>query len=43
MRRRVIWIHPDQAEEAIDVPLNDEAMPVLRDQIGKHLSYVFFL
>jgi integrase len=43
MRRRVAWIHPDQAkaETAIGVPLNDEAISVLREQLGKHDAYVF--
>jgi integrase len=43
MRRSVAWIHPDQAkaEKAIGVPLNDEAISVLRNQIGKHHTYVF--
>lgn len=34
LRRRVAWIHADQAkaEEPIGVPLNDEAMAVLRER-----------
>lgn len=41
--RKCAWIHPDQAKtrKAIAVPLNDEAIAVLRRQIGKHLHRVF--
>jgi len=37
------WIHPDQAKtrKAIAVPLNADAINVLRGQLGKHLEYVF--
>ena len=43
MQRRVAWIHPDQAKarKAIPVPLNDEAVEVIRRQIGKHHAAVF--
>jgi integrase len=43
MQRRVAWIHPDQAKarQAIGVPLNDEAVAVIRRQIGKHQVRVF--
>jgi len=43
MQRRCAWIHADQAkaEKAIGVPLNDEALAVIRQQIGKHDTYVF--
>lgn len=36
--RRTAWVHADEAKggEAIGVPLNDEAMSVLRDEQGKH-------
>jgi integrase len=36
MQRRCAWIHADQAkaEKAIGVPLNDEALTVIRQQIG---------
>ncbi|MSQ74013.1 MAG: site-specific integrase [Betaproteobacteria bacterium] len=39
----VAWIHPDQAKarKAIAVPLNSEAMAVVRKQIGKHPRHVF--
>ncbi len=41
--RRVAWIHPDQAKarKAIAVPLNAEAILLIRNQIGKHELYVF--
>jgi integrase len=43
LERRTAWIHADEAKgrEAIGVPLNDEAMAVLRDEQGKHPSAVF--
>lgn len=43
MQRRVAWIHPDQAKgkKAIGIPLNDEAINVIRSQIGKHTRFVF--
>ena len=43
LSRRVAWIHPDQAKarKAIAVPLNAEAMVVLRRQVGRHPVYVF--
>lgn len=43
LQRRVAWIHPDQAKagKAIGVPLNDEAISIIRAQIGKHQRYVF--
>lgn len=42
-QRRCAWIHADQAkaEKAIGVPLNDEALAVIRLQIGKHDTHVF--
>ena len=38
MDRRTAWVHADEAKggEAIGVPLNDEAMAVLREEKGKH-------
>ena len=41
--RRVAWIHPDQAKarRAIPVPLNAEAVLLIRRQIGKHATHVF--
>lgn len=43
MQRRIAWIHADQAKsgKTIRVPLNDDAIAVLRQQIGKHTSRVF--
>jgi integrase len=43
MRRRVAWIHPDQAKgrSAIAVPLSPAALTVLRKQLGKHEEWVF--
>jgi integrase len=41
--RRLAWIHPDQAQarKAIAVPLNAEAVLIVRRQIGKHPTHVF--
>ncbi len=43
LQRRVAWVHADQAKsgKAISVPLSDEAVKVLRGQIGKHDRWVF--
>jgi integrase len=43
MARQVAWIHPDQAKagRAIAVPLNQDALAVLRRQLGRHAQYVF--
>lgn len=43
MKRALCWIHPDQAKggKAIGVPLNQEALSVLRKQIGNHEQRVF--
>jgi integrase len=43
LTRRTAWIHPDQAKvrKAIAVPLSADAVIVLRDQMGKHLTHVF--
>ena len=43
VRRSVAWIHPDQAKarKAIPVPLNTDAMALIRSQIGKHMTHVF--
>jgi integrase len=40
---RRAWIHPDQAKarKPIGVPLNDEAIALLRKQIGQHETFVF--
>jgi integrase len=41
--RRLAWIHPDQAKarKAIAVPLNADAVLVIRAQIGRHPTHVF--
>lgn len=41
--RKVAWIHPDQAKarKAIPVPLNAEAVNMIRAQLGRHPTHVF--
>ena len=43
LERRCAWVHPDQSKtrRAIAVPLNAEAVAVLRAQTGLHREYVF--
>lgn len=43
LKRRVAWIHADQAKsrKAIGIPLSDDALKVLRKQVGKHDRWVF--
>jgi integrase len=43
LARRVAWIHADQAKNgrSLGIPLNKEAVVLLRKQIGKHPDYVF--
>jgi integrase len=43
IRRRTAWIHPDQAKakKAIPVPLSENAMKVLNEQLGINDKYVF--
>lgn len=43
IENRRAWVHPDQAKarKAIPVPLNDDALTVVRRQIGKHRELVF--
>lgn len=43
MARKLAWVHPDQAKarKAIPVPLSDEAIDLVRKQLGKH-DYVVF-
>jgi integrase len=43
MQRRCAWIHAHQAKagKAIPVPLNADALAVIREQIGKHDTRVF--
>jgi len=41
--RNVAWVHPDEAkgDEAIGIPLNDDAVKVLKSLFGNDLTYVF--
>jgi len=41
--RRLAWIHPAQAKarKAIAVPLNADAVAIIRRQLGKHSTHVF--
>ncbi|WP_025872701.1 site-specific integrase [Methylobacillus glycogenes] len=43
LERRMAWVYPDQAKagKAIGVPLSDEAINILKGQIGKHPVWVF--
>ena len=43
LTRRMAWIHSDEAKakEPIGVPLNNEAVGVLRQEAGKHDKRVF--
>lgn len=43
LQRRIAWVHADQAKarKAIGIPLNAEAILVLRRQVGKHPRFVF--
>lgn len=43
LERRAAWIHPDQSKTGrpIGIPLNREAMVLLRGELGKHSKYVF--
>ena len=43
LRRRIAWVHPDETKggEAISVPLADDAIEILREQIGQHQTHVF--
>jgi integrase len=43
MQRRCAWIDAEnsKSKKAIAVPLNDNALSVLRSQVGKHEGYVF--
>src|SRR5207253_9889803 len=43
LTRQLAWVHLDQAKarRAIAVPLNAEAMALVRKRIGKHPMYVF--
>ncbi len=41
--RRIAWVHPDQAKarKAIAVPLNAEAVTLIRRNLGRHRTHVF--
>ena len=41
--RRHALIHPDQSKtkKAIAVPLNETAIEIIRNNIGKHLTHIF--
>ena len=43
MYRRILWIHADQSKsrKTIRVPLNQDALDILRNQMGKHEVRVF--
>jgi integrase len=43
LERQVAWVHADEVENrrALGVPLNTDAVLVLRRQQGKHPVYVF--
>jgi integrase len=43
LKRHLAWIHPDQAKagEPISVPLSEDALRILRGQIGQHGKWVF--
>ena len=43
LARKVAWIHHDEAKagRAIGVPLNEDALAVLRSRLGQDASYVF--
>lgn len=43
MQRQCAWIHADQAKanKDIAVPLNSDALAVIRSQLGKHDTHVF--
>lgn len=43
LANRRAWVHPDQAKarKAIPVPLNDDALAIVRRQLGKHRDLVF--
>ncbi|MBS3953673.1 MAG: site-specific integrase [Methylomicrobium sp.] len=43
MQRRCAWIHADEAKgkKSIAIPLNADALQVIREQIGKHSLSVF--
>lgn len=45
LKRRIAWVHPDQAKarKAIAAPLNADAVSLIRKRLGKHPTHVFRL
>lgn len=43
MQRKVAWVYPDEAKagKAISVSLSDQALAILKGQVGKHPTWVF--
>ena len=43
MDRRTAWVHPDQSKsrKAIAIPLNDDAIRILENWLGRHVLNVF--
>lgn len=43
LERKQAWVHPDESKtgNAIGIPLNDEAINCLKQQMGKHETHVF--
>lgn len=47
LTRKVAWIHPDQLKgkaghsRRLSIPLTDEAVSIIRRQIGKHKTFIF--
>jgi integrase len=43
LNRRVAWVHADMIKNgrALGIPLNDDAVDVIRKQIGKHQTRIF--
>ncbi len=43
MQRKVAWLHADQtkSKKTYGVPLSNDAIQVLKEQIGKHNRYIF--
>ena len=43
LAKKVAWIHPDESKnkKTLSVPLNKEAVRVVRAQLGKHDTFVF--
>lgn len=43
LEKNLAWVHPDQSKgnKAIGLPLSNEAVLILRGQLGKHSNWVF--